>query len=152
MFENPRRGRQARNFTTNAPKILDLKSSSEQIFSRKLPLGALVPFRGCLHRFWNCSTFLIHIVSRWTTASSNDLSIFSNPSDFKALSVCLSITFPHQSTRFFSSYLWAVGFVVHPLPVKSARCSYTSSLQIKTERPIKLQCCASLLEMEKCTA
>ena len=40
MFENPRRGRQARNSTTNAPKILDLKSSSEQIFSRKLPLGA----------------------------------------------------------------------------------------------------------------
>ena len=40
MFENPRRGRQARNFATNAPKILDLKSSSEQIFSRKLPLGA----------------------------------------------------------------------------------------------------------------
>ena len=30
--ENPRRGRQARNFTTNVPKILDLKSSSEQIF------------------------------------------------------------------------------------------------------------------------
>ena len=42
MFENPRRGRQARNFTTNAPKIRDLKSSSEQIFSRKLPLGAPV--------------------------------------------------------------------------------------------------------------
>ena len=40
MFENPRRGRQVRNFTTNAPKILGLKSSSEQIFSRKLPLGA----------------------------------------------------------------------------------------------------------------
>ena len=39
MFENPRRGRQARNFTTNIPKILDLKSSSEQIFSRKLSLG-----------------------------------------------------------------------------------------------------------------
>ena len=32
MLENPRRG-QARNFTTNVPKILDLKSSSEQIFS-----------------------------------------------------------------------------------------------------------------------
>ena len=40
MFENPRRGRQAINFTTNAPKILGLKSSSEQIFSQKLPLGA----------------------------------------------------------------------------------------------------------------
>ena len=40
MFENPRRGRQARNFTPNVPTILDLKSSSEQIFSRKLSLGA----------------------------------------------------------------------------------------------------------------
>ena len=40
MFENPRRSRQARNFTANVPKILDLKSSSEQIFSRKLSLGA----------------------------------------------------------------------------------------------------------------
>ena len=42
MFENPRRGRQARNFTTNVPKILDLKSSSEQIFSencRWVPLN-----------------------------------------------------------------------------------------------------------------
>ena len=33
MFENPRRGRPARNFITNVPEILDLKSSSEQIFS-----------------------------------------------------------------------------------------------------------------------
>ena len=50
MFENPRRGRQARNFTTNVPKILVLKSSSEQIFSRKLPLGAPeVELRGCDH-------------------------------------------------------------------------------------------------------
>ena len=43
MFENPRRGRQAKNFTANVPKILDLKSSSEQIFSencRWVPLLA----------------------------------------------------------------------------------------------------------------
>ena len=40
MFENPRRGRQARHFTENDPKILDLKSSSEQIIFRKLSLGA----------------------------------------------------------------------------------------------------------------
>ena len=42
MFENPRRGRQARNFTKNVPKIPDLKSSSEQIFSenwRWVPLS-----------------------------------------------------------------------------------------------------------------
>ena len=46
MFENPRRGRQARNFTTNVPKILDPKSSPQQIFSeycRWVPLRA----RGC---------------------------------------------------------------------------------------------------------
>ena len=42
MFENPRRGMQARNFATNVPKILDLKSSSEQIFFRKLSLSAPV--------------------------------------------------------------------------------------------------------------
>ena len=41
MFENPRRGRQARSFTTNVLKLLDLKASSEQIFFRKLSLGAL---------------------------------------------------------------------------------------------------------------
>ena len=33
MFENPRKGRQPRNFIQNVPKILVLKSSSEQIFS-----------------------------------------------------------------------------------------------------------------------
>ena len=33
MFKNSRRGRKPRNFTTNVPKILDLKLSSEQIFS-----------------------------------------------------------------------------------------------------------------------
>ena len=33
-FENPGRGMQARNLTTNVSKILDLKSSSEQIFSK----------------------------------------------------------------------------------------------------------------------
>ena len=39
-FENPRRGRQARNLSENDPKILDLKSSSQQIIFRKLSLGA----------------------------------------------------------------------------------------------------------------
>ena len=42
MFENPRRGKQARNFTENDPKILDLKSSSEQIIFWKLSSGAPV--------------------------------------------------------------------------------------------------------------
>ena len=40
MFENPRRGRQARNLTTNVPKILDLKSSFRTEIFQKLSLGA----------------------------------------------------------------------------------------------------------------
>ena len=42
MFENPRRGTLARNFAKNVQKLLDLKSSSEQIFSeycRWVPLS-----------------------------------------------------------------------------------------------------------------
>ena len=41
-LENPRRGRQARIFSENDPKFLDLKSSSEQIIFQKLSLGAPV--------------------------------------------------------------------------------------------------------------
>ena len=37
MFENPRRGKK---FYNKCSEILDLKSSSEQVFSQKLPLGA----------------------------------------------------------------------------------------------------------------
>ena len=59
MFENPRRGRQARNFTTNVPKILDLKSSSEQIFSRKLSLGA--------PEMWITISFAVTCMLRSTT-------------------------------------------------------------------------------------
>ena len=56
MFENPRRGRQVRNFTTNVPKILDLKSSSEQIFSKegttkKFKCGRPLKEESCNHEW-----------------------------------------------------------------------------------------------------
>ena len=54
MFENPRRGRQARNFTKNVSKILDLKSSSEQIFSencRWVPLYTVLQAEMILERY-----------------------------------------------------------------------------------------------------
>ena len=47
MFENPRRGRKARNFTTNAPKVLDLKSSSEQIFTTSTAVDYFRENRKC---------------------------------------------------------------------------------------------------------
>ena len=58
MFENPRRGKEARNLTTNVPEILDLKSSSEQVFSengRWVPLARIsLPFLSeeAFYRFW----------------------------------------------------------------------------------------------------
>ena len=65
MFENPRRDRQARNFTTNVPKILDLKSSSEQIFFRKLSLGAPV--------VWTYGTILLELFSLFLIEESHFL-------------------------------------------------------------------------------
>ena len=47
MFENPRGGRQGRNFTTIVSKILDLKSSSEQIFSEDWRWVPLTTSRSC---------------------------------------------------------------------------------------------------------
>ena len=55
MFENLR---QARNFTENDPKILDLKSSSEHIIFRKLSLGAPDLFWWEVHT----STYKLHII------------------------------------------------------------------------------------------
>ena len=55
MFENPRRGRQATNFTTNVPKILDLKSSSENIFSenrRWVPLTITIMWSSQCEAGW----------------------------------------------------------------------------------------------------
>ena len=67
MFENPRRGRQARNFTTNVPKILDLNSSSEQIFSencRWVPLILILYRKHELLRHLNpiqsCNSFRLY--------------------------------------------------------------------------------------------
>ena len=44
MLENPRRGRQARNFTTNVSKILDLESSSEQAIQYSMNIALLFVF------------------------------------------------------------------------------------------------------------
>ena len=51
MFENPRRGRQARNFTTNVPKILDIKSSFRTDIFRKLSSGAPDHFEISVQKF-----------------------------------------------------------------------------------------------------
>ena len=65
MFKNLRRGRQARNFKTKVPKILDLKASSEQMFSESwrwvtlglIGIGCLLTcLRGFMHKIANFFT------------------------------------------------------------------------------------------------
>ena len=57
MFENPRRGRQARNFTTNVPKLLVLKWSS----SRYIPENCRwVPLWHLLLYNFNLAKSVIH--------------------------------------------------------------------------------------------
>ena len=73
MFENPRRGRQAKNFTTNVPKILHFKSSSEQVFSencRWVPLDKQLKKTSCRSRLSeNLSVFEL-ISGTYAVASS----------------------------------------------------------------------------------
>ena len=78
MFENPRRGRQARNFTTNVPKILDLKWIPNRYFPKidvgcawiKLPIFPKMGNVGLFQEFKNykmvtisCYTFLFFFIS-----------------------------------------------------------------------------------------
>ena len=64
MFGNIKRSRQARNFATNVPKILDLKSSSEQKIDAGCPwfdsLSNLTPLHTFVSKnidlyFWHLS-------------------------------------------------------------------------------------------------
>ena len=113
MFENRRRGRQARNFTTNAPKILDLKSSSEQIFSRKLPLGApdLRPSTDCngkwtrrnLMKKEKVSSSIEKSMSSYLETKSDEFLVYISESFFLGILIYLDL-----ETDIESSNLWAI--------------------------------------------
>ena len=97
MFENPRRGRQARKFTKNVPKILDLKSSSEQIFSenwRKVPL---------VIRWWRVD--LLMAVSQDVSHMNREFSVAQWQSILSSHQNAEGHTFDScvRSTRIFSS-------------------------------------------------
>ena len=65
MFQNPTNGRPAGNFRTNVPKILDLKSSSAQIFSenwRWVPLTF-----GRLHHIIKKTDFKLAVIKVWSS-------------------------------------------------------------------------------------
>ena len=76
----------------------------------------------------NNSISSIVSVSLLTTVSSSDLSISPNPSDFTASSVCLSITFQHRSTRFFSSYFSADGRMLKTFDGSKLSSKYSEHL------------------------
>ena len=70
-FENPRRGRQARNLSENDPKILDLKSFSEQIIFRKLSLGAPEVFNNTTRRVAPLRPLSPDLTKIWIEMSSD---------------------------------------------------------------------------------
>ena len=99
MFENPRRGRQARNFATNVPKILDLKSSSEQTFFRKLSLGAPVTGLGISpYKHFSTKTSvnerssLVHLGNQAVTRS---IKFISRSTSVLWSAICLKIMIRH---------------------------------------------------------
>ena len=95
MFENPRRRRQARNFTTNVPKVLNLKSLPNSF--RKLTLGApdkVMNLHDDSHRYY---LPVIMPVNRQL--------IHPNKDEFRFCSVCLSLfsvffSFPFSGGRY----------------------------------------------------
>ena len=80
-FENPRRGRQARNLSENDPKMLDLKSSSEQIIFRKLSLGAPGYCQAYVENVITCprsKTFLGDLFHRFSSPICSQFSLVPN--------------------------------------------------------------------------
>ena len=115
MFENPRRGRQPRNFTANVSKILGLKWSSEQIFSENCRWVPLFKVSDKLQiQFVNFSNYEINrknICHEWTykhepfyywEAKMNHRWQLTCKGNWTWL---LALTRKHDSTSFFES-LW----------------------------------------------
>ena len=128
MFENPRRGREARNFTTNGPKILDLKSSSEQIFSKNwrwVPLSIAGPAPVA----W-ISLFLY-------VALMNSLQHFLPYKGWDKNSFTLENDTFSDSSSLTSQYTWALELILafvsgHPRLMISLRSCSDSSLAVSS--------------------
>ena len=99
MFENPRRGRQETNFTTNVPKILDLKSSSEQIFSENWRWVPLVYPPKSLHN--HCVQFLLGITVVPREIEDNGYAKFWN----KVVNVALGCKFGGDAMHVYGEFL-----------------------------------------------
>ena len=119
MFENPRRGRQARNFTKSVPKIsLDLKSSSGQIFSQN--------WRGVLLSFsWYVSLLYLHDCEMKFPNSNFYIELKPTPDDFfLSFETCTAryylLNFSHDWSSLTTNSESANSFYTNcPLAVKS---------------------------------
>ena len=125
MLENPRRRRQARNFTTNVPKVLNLKSLPNSF--RKLTLGApdkVMNLHDDSHRYY---LPVIMPVNRQL--------IHPNKDEFRFCSVCLSLF-----SVFFSVFPFQVGAIDL---IKCIRYFETSFIQFWTP-----SCASELIQMQ----
>ena len=82
MFENPRRGRQAKNFTINAPKILDLQSFFRTDTFRKTDVG-------CPDCWLIYNTNVVEGLSRLDVVNNT-----TSPEDIKKKNLILLKTYP----------------------------------------------------------
>ena len=114
MFENPRRGGQARIFATNVPKLLDLKSSSEQIFSKnwrwvslfvetvfESSFGFTYVLFGAVVTLYHEDGVFFLLQSVWWV-----IGLVSAAVEWNVYEVCLSDMY-HDSETFFSAWVLA---------------------------------------------
>ena len=102
MFENPRRGRQARNFTANVPKSLDVKLSSEQIFSENWHWVSLITL--CLKKVCFIDTFFtgLSLLLKKSTVFTVKLIAFKSTATTK---------FQWKVQSFFKYFNWKIAVI-----------------------------------------
>ena len=116
MFENPGRGRQTRNFTTNVPKILDRKSSSEQIseqiFSENCRWVPLIQGPLCASG-WTETAIVLSLLGDLSIATLIGFTVFEpgGYSLIKAIQVCAT----PKGRFFFCAVLSENGYGLCPL-------------------------------------
>ena len=140
MLENPRRGRQARYFTTNVPKILHLKPSSEQIFAENC---RWVPLVDSVLNFYQRFSYIASIFQKITRQWKSTLSTMQKRSPVEARGQNTLFTPTLQKSeqlllnmKLYSEPLFSLlcDFRYH-YPLKNDFCNQTHKLFKRTGTP-----------------
>ena len=135
ILENLRRGRQPKNFTTNVPKILDLKSSSERIFSencRWVPLffaSSQLSRRTCAETLAAMqATTVISVGSNYISPSA---STCRSPRVFYCFNVHLLVAVIRYSAKIFEQFSKVIHVLLKRLFYSVVNSNYSYSEYMK---------------------